>query len=53
MLSILFACALSSVLFALFVSSIGRAKSSHVIIAGILAAVSLMWLIASIVSVSR
>lgn len=53
MLSMLFASALSSVLFALFISSIGRAKTSHVVMAGILAAVSLMWLVASIVSVSR
>jgi hypothetical protein len=53
MLSMLFATALSTVLTALFLSSLGRAKASHVIIAGILAAASLMWLIASIVSVSR
>lgn len=53
MLSMLFATALSSVLLTLFLSSIGRAKTDHVIIAGILTALSLMWLIGSIVSVSR
>ncbi len=49
----LFSSALSTVLFALFVSSIGRAKRGHVVIVGALAAVSVLWLVASIVSVSQ
>lgn len=53
MLSMLFASALTSVLLALFVSSLGRAKSSHVVVVGVLAALSVLWLIASIVAVSQ
>jgi hypothetical protein len=53
MLSMLFATALTSVLVAMFLSSLGRAKLSHVVIVGILAAASVMWLIMAIVSVSR
>ena len=48
MLLILIAAALTSVCGALFMASLGRARLSHVVVIGCMAAVSLMCLIASI-----
>jgi hypothetical protein len=53
MLMILFSSAITCVLGALFLSSIGRGQKSHVIIIGCLAVASLAWLIASIASVPQ
>lgn len=53
MLLMLFSIAITSVLVTLFLASLGRGKLDHVIVVGIMAAVSLAWLTALIVSVPR
>ncbi len=53
MLMILFSSAVTCVLGALFLSSLGRGRKSHVVVMGCLAIASLAWLIAPIASVPQ